>query len=185
MLHFFFLYKQCITKGGRRVLISKRGKEYIVTNANVVPYNAKLLLKYDCHINVEVCSTIRAVKYLYKYVYKGNDRTMIQISKSNVKKLKSDTGLKNVDEIQRYVDCRYISSIEAAYRMLEFSMHGRFPSVMPLMVHLPNEQHVIFDTNKTVDELKKAIKKSKKTTLKAWFDNIIEKNLKHHCLKKN
>ena len=149
----------------------KRDKEYTITNANVVPYNAKLLLKYDCHINVEVCSTIRAVKYLYKYVYKGNDRTMIKISGTKNTTLKTNDSSKAINEIQEYVDCRYISSIEAAYRLLEFSMHGRFPSVMPLMVHLPDEQYVVFDTNKTVEELKKAIKKSKKTTLKAWFDN--------------
>jgi hypothetical protein len=29
-----------------------------------------------CHINVEVCSSITAVKYLYKYVYKGHDRAL-------------------------------------------------------------------------------------------------------------
>ncbi len=28
-------------------------------------------MRYKCHINVEVCSSITVVKYLYKYVYKG------------------------------------------------------------------------------------------------------------------
>ena len=40
----------------------------------IVPYNPFLSLRYKVHINVEVCSTITAVKYLYKYVYKGHDR---------------------------------------------------------------------------------------------------------------
>ena len=31
----------------------------------VVPYNPYLLLKYNAHINVEICSTVSAVKYLY------------------------------------------------------------------------------------------------------------------------
>ena len=31
-------------------------------------------LKYNAHINVEICTTIKACKYLYKYVYKGNDK---------------------------------------------------------------------------------------------------------------
>lgn len=30
----------------------------------------------DCHINVEVCLTIKAVKYLYKYMYKGHDKVV-------------------------------------------------------------------------------------------------------------
>jgi len=42
-----------------------------VDNRWVVPYNPWLLLKYDCHINVEVCSSIKNIKYLHKYVYKS------------------------------------------------------------------------------------------------------------------
>jgi hypothetical protein len=40
----------------------------------VVPYNPGLLMKYNCHINVEACSSIKAVKYLFKYIYKGHDK---------------------------------------------------------------------------------------------------------------
>ena len=40
----------------------------------IVPYNPFLTMWYKAHINTEVCSTITAVKYLYKYVYKGRDR---------------------------------------------------------------------------------------------------------------
>ena len=46
-------------------------------NRWVVPYNPYLLLKYNAYINVEICSTVSAVKYLYKYVYKGHDREII------------------------------------------------------------------------------------------------------------
>jgi hypothetical protein len=48
-------------------------------NSWVVPYNPYLLLKYNCHINVEVCTSIQAVKYLFKYVYKGHDRAAVQV----------------------------------------------------------------------------------------------------------
>jgi hypothetical protein len=50
-------------------------KKCILDNRWVVPYNPYLLLKYNAHINVEICSTVMAVKYLYKYVYKGHDRS--------------------------------------------------------------------------------------------------------------
>ena len=33
----------------------------------IVPYNPYLLKKYQCHLNVEVCTTIKAVKDLHKY----------------------------------------------------------------------------------------------------------------------
>ena len=39
-----------------------------------------MLLKYNCHINVVVCSGIKMVKYLHKYVFKGNDRLKVQLS---------------------------------------------------------------------------------------------------------
>ncbi len=46
----------------------------MVDNQWIVPYNLHLATKYHVHINVEICSSIFAVKYLYKYVYKGPDR---------------------------------------------------------------------------------------------------------------
>ncbi|KAG3056940.1 hypothetical protein PI125_g25478 [Phytophthora idaei] len=54
------------------------GKEYDNETINqwVVPYNPYISQKYNCHINVEVCTAIAAVKYLYKYVYKGSDKAV-------------------------------------------------------------------------------------------------------------
>ena len=47
-------------------------------NRWVVPYNKVLCGKFRCHINVEICTSIKAVKYLYKYSYKGPDRASLQ-----------------------------------------------------------------------------------------------------------
>ena len=49
-------------------------------NRFVVPYNTYLLLKFNFHINVEVCSTVQCIKYLFKYCYKGHDCEFIEIS---------------------------------------------------------------------------------------------------------
>ena len=62
--------------------IKVRGKD--LDNRWVVPYNAYLLAKFDCHINVEICSTIKAVKYLYKYI---NIRGMIVLLSMLLKKI--------------------------------------------------------------------------------------------------
>jgi hypothetical protein len=40
-------------------------------NGWVVPYNPTLLMKFRAHINVEICSTVKAIKYLHKYIFKG------------------------------------------------------------------------------------------------------------------
>jgi hypothetical protein len=62
---------------GRTILV--HGVE--LDNHWVVPHNVYLLTKYNVHINVEVCNNIRAVKYPFKYIYKGHDRVTIEISR--------------------------------------------------------------------------------------------------------
>ncbi len=49
---------------------------FVFDNPWVVPYNPYLTMRYQCHINVEVCSSVMDVKYIYKYVYKGHDRAL-------------------------------------------------------------------------------------------------------------
>ena len=78
-------------------------KEYSVDNRWVVPYNPYLSFKFNCHLNVELTTGISAVKYLYKYIFKGNDRATISL-------LNED----GIHEGKRYVDSRIITSTEAA-----------------------------------------------------------------------
>ena len=63
-------YRRRDRKRGGRYFIRKRknGHEEEIDNKWIVAYNPYLLLKYECHINVEVCNSFSAVKYLYKYV---------------------------------------------------------------------------------------------------------------------
>ena len=51
----------------------------MVDNSWIVPYNPYLALRYDAHINVEVCASVTSTKYLYKYCTKGSDRSMMSI----------------------------------------------------------------------------------------------------------
>ena len=62
----------------------------------VVPYNSYLLMRYDYHINVEICSTIKVVKYLYKYICKGHDRIVVYVTNNKDDVL--------VDKIQQFQD---------------------------------------------------------------------------------
>ena len=55
-----------------------------VNNMFVVPYNPYLLLKFNSHINLEVCSSVLCVKYLFKYCYnKGHDCAFIEMKLDN------------------------------------------------------------------------------------------------------
>jgi hypothetical protein len=121
------------------IVVEKHG--FIFTNKHVVPYNLYLLQKYNCHINVEIATSITSVKYLYKYVYKGHDRTCLAIQ------LDPDGRPILRDEIKEYVDARYISACEAIWRIHAFSLHAIYPSVTRLQLHLPDMQTVQFDPN--------------------------------------
>jgi hypothetical protein len=71
------------------------GDESIYDNRWIVSYNPHLIRRYKTYINVKVCITVQAIKYIHKYVYKERDKAILEIV--------------NTDKIRRYVICRYIS----------------------------------------------------------------------------
>ncbi|XP_059663506.1 uncharacterized protein LOC132309192 [Cornus florida] len=92
----------------------KDGPTVSVRNATldnrwVVPYNPYLLQRYDCHINVEICSGLLAIKYLYKYIYKGHDRATVYLSNTDSDDI--------IDEIKDYQEARWVSPHEAMWRI--------------------------------------------------------------------
>ena len=68
----------------------------IFDNKVVVPHPRELLVQFDYHINLEVCGSIKVVKYIHKYIYKGPDHATVLTEGQN--------------EIHTYFDVRYISS---------------------------------------------------------------------------
>ena len=134
---------------GRAVI--KRGKP--LTNQWVVPYNQYLLLKYRCHINVEICVSIKSIKYLLKYVYKGHNCASMVFEQNSVK---------------TYRDSRYLCAPEAAHSLFEFKMRHSTFSVDRLPIHLPDMQSVFFIPGEEDEALREALEKDSKLT--AFFD---------------
>ncbi|ONL98425.1 hypothetical protein ZEAMMB73_Zm00001d029311 [Zea mays] len=106
-------------------------------NRWVVPYNPYLLRLFNCHINVEACGSIKAVKYLFKYIYKGHDRASVAVTDAN----KADG---DVDEIKQYRDARWVTPPEALWRIFSFDLSQNSPPVMQLQLHLENMHMVSF-----------------------------------------
>jgi hypothetical protein len=71
------------------------------------------------------------------------------------------------DEVQNYLDGRYISASEACHWLFAFDLHGMHPNVYRLAVHLPNEQTTYFPEGTTVGE---AMMRNNSTTLTRWCD---------------
>ena len=123
-----------------------------------MPYNKYLCALFDAHINVE-SSTVKAVKYLYKYVYKSHDRGVFEVSVPNPEKGTNSEQV-DVDEIARFVDARYISPPEAFWHIFHFSLHREYPKITQLPVKLAQVRNFSpltkwFDLNKTDPEARK------------------------------
>ena len=146
-------------------IIVKMGK-YEINNRWVVPYNSYLLMKHDAHVNVEVCATVKSIKYLFKYVYKGHDCANVNLGRSVPDEVTSSKALE-CDEIKAHLDARYVSAPEAVWRLLEFPLHDKSHSIVRLAVHLQNMRLVYFSEGDELDALDRAA--TKDTTLTAWF----------------
>jgi hypothetical protein len=104
-------YPFCRRRDNGQVVEVRNAK---LDNRWVIPFNPSLLMLYNCHINVEICSSIKAVKYLYKYIYKGPDGASYSVDRSK-------NGDKVViDEIKRFRYARCVIPPEAVYQLYGF-----------------------------------------------------------------
>ncbi|ONM06552.1 hypothetical protein ZEAMMB73_Zm00001d032987 [Zea mays] len=133
-------YRRC--DDGRKEKV--RGCE--LDNRWVVPYNPYLLRLFNCHINVEACGSIKAVKYLFKYIYKGHDRASVVMRDAS-----KENG--DVDEIHQYRDARWVTPPKALWRIYGFELSQNSPSVMQLQLHLPNMHMVTFHERQMVERV--------------------------------
>ena len=127
-------------------------------------------MRYQAHINVEVCTSVKAIKYIHNYIYKGSDRTTLQLQ-----------AVEGGDEIKKFLQGRYIGPCEAVWRLLEFRMHEEFPAVYQLPIHLPGEQPVYFSETATAIELQAHLDIAK-SKLMAWFAYNAMYSDGHHLL---
>ncbi|UYV73958.1 hypothetical protein LAZ67_11001589 [Cordylochernes scorpioides] len=106
-----------------------------VDNCWVVPYTPNLLVRFNANINVEVCASVKSVKYLFEYVYKGHDRAQVEVTVG-----KSAFESRTHDEIKSFLDARYVSAPEEMWRMFEYRLHAHPHTICRLAVHLPTFQ---------------------------------------------
>ena len=147
-------YQRRSPEDGGRAIETQNGT---IDNSWIVPYNPYLTLKYNSHINVEVCVSALAAKYLFKYVTKGVDRTMVRIEGDGFR-----------DEITEYQDRRSIGASEAVWRLSQFSISERYPAVYTLRVHLPNQQLITFQEGQ--ERLAIQRESARKTELTEFFN---------------
>ncbi|KAL8120931.1 hypothetical protein AgCh_017928 [Apium graveolens] len=118
-------------------------------NGWVIPYNRDLLVKYQCHMNVEICCHARSLEYIFKYCLKVYDRATIEITSQRVDKENQDEA--HVDEINAYFDGRYICASEAEAEVLakvvrrEKNKHSQLEAFFNLNRNDPNARKYNYD----------------------------------------
>lgn len=149
------LYRRRSTEdGGKSIKLKVLNNTIDVDNRWVVPYSPLLLKTYNAHCN-EYCNAVKAIKYICKYVNKGSDMAVFGVENTTASN----------DEVTQYQLGRYISSNEAVWRILSFSIHERYPTVVHLAVHLENGQSVYF----TSENVRARAMSSTPTTLTEFF----------------
>ncbi|UYV73090.1 hypothetical protein LAZ67_10001791, partial [Cordylochernes scorpioides] len=137
------------------------GKSFKIENKNisvdnrwVVPYSPFLLKKYDCHINVQVCTSIKSVKYIFKYILKGHDCANLEIQ---------------YNEIKTYLNSRYVCAPGSMYRIFGFDLYSKSHKIERLPVHLEDMHSLVFEEQ---DDILEVINRpnNKKSMLTAYFD---------------
>jgi hypothetical protein len=137
-------------------------------NRWVVPYNMYFLKKFQSHINVEWCNKSKVIKYLFKYVTKGLDFANVGFKrKRGLINISETVNNEEIDEIEEYLECRYLCDKEALWRLYSFGIHSKTPSVERLAVHLPNMNCVLFKKQANLSDVV-ANEFLQRTTLTEW-----------------
>ncbi|CAK0827748.1 unnamed protein product [Prorocentrum cordatum] len=124
---------------------------HVIDARDVVPYSPVLSRKLGCHLNIEHCASLKSVKYFYKYIHKGHDRAVLSAQ---------------ADEVQQYIDTRYVGPSESTWRLLSFPIQRKSHTAQHLAVHLPGLHRLHFHAGGEAQ----ALSDGKHTTLTAWFE---------------
>src|SRR6202453_2341635 len=149
-------YPEYARPNNGRIFTSTSGKTF--NNSDVVTYCPLLSARYDCHINVEICTSIKAIKYIHKYIYKGHDLATMEVG----------GGQQQVDEIKDYVSGCYIGSMSSCWYIFEFPMHQKSPTVYCLPIHIEGQQLVYCNDDDDVEAVADHAE-NKDTRLMGWF----------------
>ena len=91
----------------------------------------------------------KSIKYLFKYIHKGNDRVTATVSNGD----NANQSTQVVDEICNYYDCRYISACEATWRIFGFEIQMKEPVIVRVTFHLEHEQPVIYKDSASIQDV--------------------------------
>jgi hypothetical protein len=139
---------------------------FTFNNRWIVSYNSYLSLRYKIHINVKICTIVKIIQYVHKYVYKNDDQTILRIDEN--------------DEIVRHLHERYIDSTQIVWKLFEYATHEKYSTIHSLFVHLFEQQSVYFEIDLIAAKLQNRLNASTFELLRYFDYNRTHENDKFH-----
>ncbi|XP_059486735.1 uncharacterized protein LOC132203177 isoform X2 [Neocloeon triangulifer] len=164
---------------------------FTYTNQDTVGTNIYFAVRYEIHSNLNIFVNIRQAKYVFKYVTKGVDKATVEVTYQKYgHRIRNpdnpnatdrvflsmrmtgnpETG-ENVqiliDELKMHQETRYMTVMQAIWRIFAFEMQKSFFAVVELNVHLPEDTPIVFRAG---TELNAASRPLKHTPFLAYFD---------------
>ncbi|KAE8218664.1 hypothetical protein CF319_g7503 [Tilletia indica] len=109
----------------------------------IAQYSPALLLLWNGHCHIDIAISQHTFVYMFKYVSKGPDYARYRVNPSN-----NDADNERFGD--DYINARYLSTTEAAWRISGKPLTSKDPSVKRLAVHGPRENRPQFHGSKHV-----------------------------------
>lgn len=122
-------HRQAPSSGGITATIKRKNCSFQIDNSWMVPYSLFLIKMFNMHINMKSCLSVKSIKYICKYINKGDDMAVIDINQDNL--------LNN--EVTQDLMGRYFSSNMAIWHIFGFNIHQCCPP-FGLGPHYRNDQ---------------------------------------------
>ncbi|GFX67059.1 ATP-dependent DNA helicase [Trichonephila clavipes] len=78
-------HRRSVEDGSKSVVLKVRNIDIEADNRWIVPYSPLLSKTFKAHINVEYCNSVKSIKYICKYVNKGNDMAVFGLLLINIR----------------------------------------------------------------------------------------------------
>ena len=116
--------RQLAVDNERSTIVKVTQQVIKIDNRWIVPYSPILSKTFNVHINDESCHSVKSIKYICKYVTKGNDMAVIGVCAEN-----------SIDEVTQYQMGSYVSSKRSSLAHFSYHNHERRPTVVFLAVN--------------------------------------------------
>ena len=112
----------------QKLLVKVYYQEVKLDNSQVMLYNLWLLYKYNTYINIKICASVQAVKYINKYIYKGTNCAILTV--------------KTQDKVKQYLQGYYVSLLEALQQLFKFTIYKEYLALL-IIINISNSSSII------------------------------------------